>query len=774
MSTTVLDHISLALAQAADHDANTVAAPIAVLWPDEARHFEALIPVLRADHRIVTYGPYDPDTARGPAYWLRCVIAATIDVDGPTDQPTVVYLPGVSRNALRGLDIVDAQLAPLSALQHRCQWFTHPNGKDWTARALLANADAGLGLNIATDAATTAALVAGIVPLAGQTWERLETKHLDADYLNALLSPDPVRSLLDWLDDPATMRAGLDTGAWAAFVQQSIRDYGIDPATCGELAAARRLGEANDRWEQVWHRFRENPADYPRIPERLRAARPDALFTDRNAAWPQDNEVAEDQLRSRLADLATLTADGARNELARLEHDHRTRRSSVWAQLGQTPLANALEHLAQIADGTSSAASPAPGATVDDIADWYATVGWRTDRAVLAALAEVRHQPDVAAVAAAIGATYRPWLDTTAHALQAAVGPAANAGTYAATPAPTPSAGEVIVFIDGLRLDVAHLLADRLDGAGLDTDIAHALAALPTVTQTSKPALVPIDQQRLAAGSGLDARRAPDGPSANVAVLRTLMTEEDIQVLSDDDVGDPAGIAWTETGKIDSRGHERGVELVYEIDDQVQRIATRIHTLLTAGWQRVTIVTDHGWLLLPGGLPKNDDLPVAVTDTKKGRCARVNDGAALSVPTVPWHWDRDVRIALAPGISCFTANQTYEHGGVSPQECVVPRLSVTRPAAATSGAAITNIKWRGLTLVVEFDALPDGAKVDLRRTAGDATSSIAERAMVTSGVGKVILLVGDDDLEGQPAQLVVAASDGTLLLQRATTVGVNR
>jgi len=134
-----------------------------------------------------------------------------------------------------------------------------------------------------------------------------------------------------------------------------------------------------------------------------------------------------------------------------------------------------------------------------------------------------------------------------------------------------------------------------------------------------------------------------------------------------------------------------------------------------------------------------------------------------------------VRIAVASGISCFEANQTYEHGGVSPQECVVPRLTVT--AAATtpaSRAEITTIKWRGLTLVVEFNDLPAGAKVDLRRYAGDADSSIADLARVTWGSGKVILLVEDEDLEGEQAQLVVVASDGTVLVQRETTVAQNR
>jgi len=768
---TVLDRLARALEFAQEYDPNVFTGPIALLWPDQTRQWESVIPELRGRLRIASFGPYAPEAVQGPAYWLRCFIASTIEIDDAVAGLPIVYLPGVSRDVLRGLGTVAADIAPVAALQHRCQWFSHPNGKDWTIRALLSNKERGLGLDVAPDDATAEALVASLAPLAKQPLSRLQSKRIDVDFLNALVNPDPIRSLLIWLDDPTGIQNGPDNRGWSAFVQQCKRDFGFDPATHGELEGARLLGEAEGAWAQVWRRFCENPTDYPRIPDRLRAARPYELFSPSRSNWPQDNDAAEEQLGSRLLDLAALSPQGARTELERLENEHRGRRNSVWAQLGAAPLANSLDHLAELARATSSAC---PDNSVGAIATWYATTGWRGDRAAIGALDEVKEKLDVTAVSAALTSVYRPWLDAAARALQTAIGPHANAGSYVATPAPSPAPGDVVVFIDGLRLDIANLLAERLNGSGLEVEIEHGLAALPTVTQTAKPALVPIDQSRLAAGTGLDACRAPAGPSAGVQVLRSLLNDEHIQVLTSDEVGDVTGTAWTETGKIDSRGHELGVELVHEIDDQIQRIASRIKELLDAGWYRVRVVTDHGWLLVPGGLPKNENLPVAVTEAKKGRCARVKDGAVLSIPTVPWHWDHNVRIAIAPGISCFEANKTYEHGGVSPQECIVPRLNVGRPGPATSGATITNSKWRGLALVVEFEGLPDGVTVDLRTGAGDPASSIADMGRVTGGKGKVILLVGDEDLEGQQAQLVVIGVDGSLLLQRATTVGHNR
>jgi len=771
MSETVLDRVALALDGAASNDGNVYQAAVAVLWPDKGRQWEGLIERLRTHRRVLTLGSHAPDAGQGPAYWLRCVVAGTLEVDGPEGLP-ILYLPGVSRDDVRSVASDDATLAPLVALQHRSQWFTQANGKDWTIRALFANKDRGLGLSVAGDEATASALVGGLTQLVEQPLSRFDGRHIDAAFLNNLVNPDPVRLLLRWIDDPHTVQQDLGPAAWAAFVQQCKSDYGFDPAAGGVLEGARRLGSAEGSWRQVWQRYRESPAEYPNLPDRLRDARPQELFAGSNLAWPQDNDAAEEQLRARLLDLPVLTWSGACKEIAALEEQHRVRRGSVWAQLGRAPLALALEPLAEVA--VRSQMSPS-GSSVVGLCDEYATEGWKLDRSALLALGEVTEHGDLQAVGAALDAIYRPWLDQGAEALQAAVGPEANSGTYASSTAPAPVAGEVVVFIDGLRLDVAHLLAERLEGGGVDVATTVGLAALPTVTQTAKPVLVPIDQTLLGPGSALDACRVSGGVTAGVQVLRSLMSEAGVQVLGPQDLGDPTGRGWTETGEIDHKGHDLGPRLAHEIDGEVQRIARRIRDLLDAGWSKATVVTDHGWLLLPSGLPKSEGLPVAATVAKKGRCARVKDGAAVGVPTVPWHWDKDVCIAVAPGISCFEANQTYEHGGVSPQECVVPRLTITTTATTpATRAEISNLKWRGLTLVVEFADLPDGAKVDLRRYAGDADSSIADLARVTGGSGKVILLVEDEDLEGETAQLVVVAADGTVLLQRETTVAQNR
>ncbi len=772
MNELVLDHLARAVDQAASSDGNIHVPPIAVLWPDKDRQWESMVELLRTRRRVLTLGSYNPVAGSGPAFWIRCVVEATISIDAPDGLP-IVYMPGVTRDDLRNVDATNRTLAPLAPLQHKSQWFAQSSGKDWTARAFLMNKERGLGLNVAGDDATMQALTAGLTQLVQQPFSYLEGRYLDAVFLNGLLNPDPVRRLLRWISDPNTVEQELNGAVWDAFVSQCKSDFNLNPPAAGVIEAARKLGAAEGAWQQAWQRFRESPSDYPGIPGRLREAKPAELFTPSNSlAWPQDNEAAEDQLRARLLDLGALTSTGARNEVLRLEDEYRQWRGSVWAQLGHSPLALALEHLAELAERCH----PLPtAASVGELCQSHTTTGWKVDLAALRTLNEVAEERDLKAVAAALESIYRPWLEAGAKALQNAVGPEANSGTYLAETPPKLSDGQIVIFVDGLRLDVAQLLREKLEGAGAKVAVDVGLAALPTVTQTSKPALAPVDQSSLGPGQLLDACRVSSGASASVQVVRSLLSEAGVQVLNSQEPGDPSGRGWTEAGEIDHKGHDGGVRLAREIDDEVTRIARRTRELLDAGWSVVTIVTDHGWVLLPSGLPKNDALPVAATVSKKGRCARLKDGATVDVPTVPWYWDKDVRIAIAPGLTCFEANQTYEHGGVSPQECFVPRLTVTASASrVTSRAEITSIKWRGLSLVVEFADLPDGATVDLRHHAGDAGSSIATVARLTGGTGKVILLVEDDDLEGQQAQLVVVDANGSVLLQRETLVGQNR
>lgn len=770
MSETILDRLVACVKAALDHNANAHVAPVALLWPDENAQWRSVIDRIAERMPVVSLGDHVPEARRGPAYWLRCVVAGTVDA-GLGDGTPVVYLPGVARSALRAADSCSASLAPIAELQYRSQWFSHPNYRDWSVRALLSNADQGLGLHVAGDAETSIALHLALDRLLDERVDRL-TKHvLDADFLHELVNPDPARMLLEWLDDPAGVRPRLDGAQWSAFVQQCKADYGFDPTRDGPITAARKLGRRKGGWAQVWKRYAETPDRYPIIPEQLRKARPDELIAEDRDAWPQDSEMAEDQLRNRLRDFDALTAAGARNEIVRLDDEHAWRRSTVWADLDLAPLAFALEQLVVLSELT---AQPLASDDLASLTRDYVQRGWRADDAVLRSLAAASSGPDRAAATAAVTAMYRPWLDAGSKALQTAIGPALNAHSYEAGPPASTATGTVTVFVDGLRLDVAHRVQDRLAAVGFEIEATTSLAALPTVTQTAKPALVPVAKGALVAGSDLHAANSFTGTKASIQVLRSLMTEHGVQVLGPTEDGDPSGTAWAEAGELDHRGHDVGLRLVDYLDEEIDRIVGRIRELLDAGWPRVDVVTDHGWILLPADMEKVD-LPPATAEIKKGRCARLKDGAVVETPTVPWFWDPNVRIALAPGVTCFEAGKEYEHGGVSPQECIVPRLTITAGAAPTTGGPeITRVKWLGMLCRIGVTGVGHGVVADLRALPADPTTSIAEEVKETSGEGRVSLVVPDEDHEGECAYLVLVAPDAQILAQREVVVGRNR
>jgi len=767
---TFLDALVEALRRAGTYNKNDQVPPAAILWTDRERQWEAILPLLRTRLPILTLGQYAPAERTGPAYWLRCMIDRTLDEDrlAPDELP-IVYLPGISRGDIRAIEECPRPLQPLAELQYRGVLWTHRNGRDWTVAAFVGSHDGGLGVEVLGDNATRDALRRALRRLAHEPVAHLRAAApLQASFFDGLLFTDEVRGLLIWLDDPDGFRATLDDTMWASFRDLCRRAYGIDPERDGTLSAAERLGGRQGAWAAVWQRFAEAPGLYPNLPDLLRRARPQIalpLFT-LSDSWPQDNEAAEEQLQARLLLVGDKLPPEARQEIEALDVEHGPRRRSVWAALGQAPLAAALEPLVRLARDT---ARPLGGTTAVEIAAAYAEWGWTVDASAVAALAAIEKSVHVAAVGAAVASLYRPWLEAAATALQRAVALGDPPQTYPVAPPVTAENGRVVLFSDGLRFDAGRRVAAALARGNLACEVGWRLTPLPSITATDKPAVSPV-AGALRGGPKLEAAVAATGTRVDVTVLRRLLHDAGYQVLQGGETGDPSGRAWTELGAIDKYGTEHGWKVVHHLDGEIRSLVRRVDDLLAAGWQQVVVVTDHGWLLLPGGLPKVE-LPEHLTELRKGRCARLKSGSVTDQQTVSWYWDRDVRIALAPGIACYEAGKEYEHGGLSPQECVTPILTVTSGVTAATPVVIAGIKWMGLRCRVTLVNAPAGTQVDLRIKPADPMSTLADGAKAIGANGQASLGVEDDDRIGQAAVVVVLDAEGRIRAQRPTMVG---
>ena len=768
---TIIETLRDSLTAAGRYNPDDVARPAVIIWTDADRQWQTVVSQLQIlMPELLILGEYRPDNKTGPAIWLRCVIDRTLpEVDVPEDIVPVIYMPDVSRQILRAPQECPDGLKPLVELQYRGVCWTQRNGKDWTVEAFLVSKDGGLGLDLAKDAATRAAMMTALPELIARPISQLQGKRLEAEDFEKLIIEDPVKDLLLWLNKPGEVREEWPRAKWKTFRSRCRKEYKFDPEKDGELVAGERLGRKIEGWDPVWERFAEAPALYPGVAEVLRETKPiDLGMWDDKSTWPQNNKKSEEQLRTELLQLAELPADKARVKILELEKEHGERREWVWARLGKAPLARALKYLAVVAQQTEQNLG---GMTPEAMAELYVSEGWQADNAALSAMTEAISGADSQAVQAALRSCYLPWLENSALHFQKLIEKKALPDLKGAVKVSVRT-GCVVVFTDGLRWDIACRLLERLKVQGWQTQLSRHWAALPTVTATAKPAVSPVAAQ--IGGNAVEDTFQPliakTEKNLTVDRFRKLLAENKVQYLSQEETGDPTGLAWTEQGELDSLGHSLQAKLASRVDEQLDLLLERLQTLFNTGWKEIRIVTDHGWLLVPGGLPAVT-LPKYLTESRWARCAAIKNGAMVDCPIVPWHWNPHHYVAVGPGVACFGKGNEYAHGGVSLQECLVPVISIQSDGESEAAlAVISEVKWTGLRCRVKVENGDQNMKVDIRMKVNEPDPEKV-KAKALGKEGAASLFVIDDSLEGVPAVVVLMDAAENVITKQATIIG---
>lgn len=773
--TTLARSLVVALQAAASGNAHISVPAVAVLWPDKERQWEAALPTLKQLlPGLFELGSYDIDARSGPAVWLKCAIAGVLPEFQFQGLP-VVYLPGVSRAELRAIESCPRDLQPLAELQYRGAFWSQSNAKDWTVSAFLASKNGGLGLDVAQDKSTLEALSqameAGV--LLDCNVDDLKDRAINAEWLLSLLAPNPTRDLLQWMNEPDATRQQWGDVLWSVFTKRCKTDFGFDPIADGVLAAGERLARGEGKWAAVAVLYRDSFGSFPNIFGLLAKIQPpqQGLFPDQavQSGYPQANEQGEAALRYALSACGAMDASQARSAVMAAEKEHGVRREWLWARMGCAPLAGALAHLSDVAK--RSATVPI-GQTPNELASSYQQNGWQVDQAALQALACVHAKADVEAVSAALRAMYLPWLEEAARRLQAAVKASGGFQQIPGQQDGGAALGTCTVFVDGLRYDVAVQLQQRLASIG-NVTLSARWTSLPSVTASGKAWCSPVAAHIAGTSDDLEfePRVKADGKPLSTYNFRKLLSEHDVQPLDKHETGEVAGQAWTEAGDLDHYGHEHGIRLARDLNTQLDQVLERVTELSEAGWKRIRVVTDHGWLLVPGGLPKSE-LPKHQTETRWGRCAVLKDSAHGTPLTFGWDWCKDVQVAYAPEVSSFVAGAEYAHGGISLQECLVPVLELECAGALSAATTVTiqAVTWRGLRCTVQVDGATAGCRVDIRTKAALSSSSLAASLKALDG-GKASLAVADDEHMGAAAMVVVLDANGEVLQKQATTVG---
>ena len=153
--------------------------------------------------------------------------------------------------------------------------------------------------------------------------------------------------------------------------------------------------------------------------------------------------------------------------------------------------------------------------------------------------------------------------------------------------------------------------------------------------------------------------------------------------------------SWTSVGT-------RGWKLARSIASELRDIRSRLNLSLGPVWTEVIVVTDHGWLLLPDGLPKVE-LKAFLAETRWSRCAALKANAqtdSLAFKGMDPDVMRLVRRAQdASGVDGYST-------AASRSRRWTPVIRVTASMSSRDSARILEAKWTGARVSVS------------RRTAG--------------------------------------------------------
>lgn len=770
MNHSIYDKVFAALKQAEQHNSSVMVRPEVILWPDPERQWESIMPALRKSiPHILVFGDYDPEKKQGPAIWLKCMVAKVLpEADWESNVVPIIYLPGISKSDLRNVGNAGLGFQPLLEYQYTGSLFLQENGKEWTIQAFIENPDTGLGIRIAKDSATKYAL-RQVLSSIFEDQEVLYGKTIiDADYLNSQLLPDILPAILKWMCKGDTFLHSLEADKIEVFANLCISRFDFEPDYRNIKAIAEKLGSQKNAWKQVWQLFANAPQKYPEMENLLRLAKPDDLGTGMFAlpreSWPQVNEQEEELLAQGLAKASKQDKLKALATLKELEKAHSLRRNWVWHEIGKSPLTDSLQYLLSMA---SKAMEPIASANIKELETWYISSGFSIDQNMRKALASVKSVKDKSLVISMIQLFYKPWLETLNMKFQKLVEADPTIFTNQQLSEESES---VVLFVDAFRYELAVEFAGRLKDRHYKVALEAGWTAIPSLTPTAKPKVSPMSL--MISGQSEISEFMPqltNGKKLDTASFRETLLAQCYEYIAQADDMEADGKYWIEAGKIDSHGHEEQSAMVKRIEELYEVVLETIDVAFMKGIRRLKIVTDHGWLLLPGGLPKTS-LNAGLTETRWGRCALIKEDVITDLLHLPWQWNPSIFIAYAPGISFFKANQEYAHGGISLQECLVPTMIIENPQIKTSTAKIAEAKWVNLKCTILTRDASNDFTVDIRTKYNDENSSVVESKKKYIEENKGVLMVSDE-AEGKAAFVVLLDETGRIMDKKLTTIG---
>jgi hypothetical protein len=771
MSNSLLEHIKHSIELSKQYNSNQVTAPNVILWPDPESQWISIIDVLRQEiPAFLTLGDYKPEVKQGPAIWIKCMVDKTLpEADWEKDTIPVIYMPGISKADFRKIEDAPNFLQPLMEYQFTGNLWLQENGKEWTILAFAQNVEQGMGLEVAKDNATKEALIKSLPDIVHEK-AAFFRKKIDADFLNELLVPQVIPNLLKWIEGGDNALAFLSLDQKEAFKDVVKSQYRLNLDYSLVLDFVKNIGTQKDPWHTVWQYFANAPHKYPKLIGFLEQATPtdlgSGLFKIPEDSWPPVNKQKEEELNLAILKLKKKEPKFALEKLEKLFTVNKSRLDWVWTELGKSPFAVALPRMIELARHSLQTYDTS---SISSLSKYYKTEGYKVDEVLrrLFLISDSKEYKDAILVITDI--FYRPWLEKLTNRFQELV--QTNPDEIVDNNSrETITKASFILFVDAFRYDIALSFLGQLSNR-FEYDIQQIWSAIPSLTPTSKPSVSPIVSS-IDKESGINSFQ-PNLKTGNPLThyyFKSELKNKGINFInSESEISDPTQHYWMEIGDIDEKGHQEQAAMLRRVPQLLSELKDTINRISEKGIKEITIVTDHGWLLLPGGLPKAK-LHKDLVETRWGRCAELKEGVTTDLLQLPWTWNPNIFIAYAPGISFFKKNEEYAHGGISIQECLTPLISIkVKTLKASVKAFIDSFKWTGMRLQVITTAADEDYSIDIRTKRNDTNSSILlGKPKFYENTWKIMV---DSDYEGQACHLVLMNKEGIIVDSKLIEVG---